>query len=119
VVAGEPVDACGSGSLFGRRDGSGRRIDGLHGGERQRKGCVVGPCNVIPSIEEEEGGVACCGQHPVGSRGAGSGRRKKKKKEGRRERRKEKERKRRKRENEEKKLRKKEKVKKKKEKRKK
>jgi hypothetical protein len=74
VVAGEPVDACGGGSLFSGRDGSGRRIDGLHGGELQRKGRVAGLCGVVPSNEEQEGGgVACCGRHPVGSRGAGSG----------------------------------------------
>jgi hypothetical protein len=39
--------------LFGGRDGSGRRIDGLRGGERQGKGRVA--CGVVPSSEEEEG----------------------------------------------------------------
>jgi hypothetical protein len=99
VVAGEPVDACGGGSLFGGRDGSGRRIDGLRGGERQRK--VVSRARAVSyRAVRRRGGVACCGRHPVGRRGAGLGRRKKKK-EGREERRKEKERKKRKRENEE------------------
>jgi hypothetical protein len=81
VVAGEPVDACGGGSLFGGRDGSGRRIDGLHGGERQRKGRVAGLCGVVPSNEEQEGAASCVAadtRSGAGARGRAEGRRRRK-----------------------------------------